>query len=401
MSKNRWLLPNGIDELVADQARALEALRRDLLDLFDSWGYDLVFPPIIEFTDSLLTGLGENLGMQTFKFSDHQSGKSLGLRADISPQAARIDAHSMTYQGANRLCYAGTIVRSNPGGGALNRAPVQIGAELFGIQEIEADFEIISLMLTTLTRVTDKQITLEVSHQAVRSWLQEVATNAELDFETLCTLLSEKRLPELDGYIAASDITSAVAKKLSLLPKLMGDMNSLSSARKIFAQDAAILRALEEMELLANRIGSQYPDIDLLFNLSEILGSDYHTGLLFSAYSELDNRAVRVANGGRYDQVGQAFGRSRPATGFSADLKVLAQLMDAEMSGNNVIYAPVPDSSTDASTSQSFWQKVAELREQGFRVRLGYPSESNSLSEYPLSQKLVARQGGWVLVDFN
>ncbi len=401
MSKNRWLLPNGIDELVADQARALEALRRDLLDLFDSWGYDLVFPPIIEFTDSLLTGLGENLGMQTFKFSDHQSGKSLGLRADISPQAARIDAHSMTYQGANRLCYAGTIVRSNPGGGALNRAPVQIGAELFGIQEIEADFEIISLMLTTLTRVTDKQITLEVSHQAVRSWLQEVATNAELDFETLCTLLSEKRLPELDGYIAASDIASAVAKKLSLLPKLMGDMNSLSSARKIFAQDAAILRAIEEMELLANRIGSQYPDIDLLFNLSEIQGSDYHTGLLFSAYSELDNRAVRVANGGRYDQVGQAFGRSRPATGFSADLKVLAQLMDAEMSGNNVIYAPIPDGSTDASTSQSFWQKVAELREQGFRVRLGYPSESNSLSEYPLSQKLVARQGGWVLVDFN
>jgi len=401
MSKNRWLLPNGIDELVSDQARGLEALRRDLLDLFDSWGYDLVFPPIIEFTDSLLTGLGESLGMQTFKFSDHQSGKSLGLRADISPQAARIDAHSMSYGGANRLCYAGTIVRSNPGGGALNRAPVQIGAELFGIKEIEADFEIISLMLTCLTRVAEKGITLEVSHQAIRGWLQEVAANTGLDFETLCTLLSEKRLPELDAYLARSDINSAASKKLSQLPRLMGDVELLPVARKTFAQDLVVLKAIEDMEMLSARIGSQYPEVDLLFNLSEIQGSDYHTGLLFSAYSELDNRAVRVANGGRYDEVGQAFGRSRPATGFSADLKVLAQLMDAEMSGNDVIYAPVPDGAATADTMEGFWQKVAELRDQGFRVRLGYPSESKNLSEYPLSQKLVANNGDWILVDFE
>jgi len=401
MSKNRWLLPNGIDELVADQARALEVLRRDLLDLFDSWGYDLVFPPIIEFTDSLLTGLGENLGMQTFKFSDHQSGKSLGLRADISPQAARIDAHSMTYEGANRLCYAGTIVRSNPGGGALNRAPVQVGAELFGIQEIEADFEIISLMLTTLSRVTDKGITLEVSHQAVRVWLQEVAANAELDFERLCTLLCEKRLPELNEYIAAWEIDSTIAKKLSQLPRLMGDTELLPEARKIFAQDAILLKALEEMDLLTKRIGSQYPDVDLLFNLSEIQGSDYHTGLLFSAYTDSDNRAVCVANGGRYDEVGQAFGRSRPATGFSADLKVLAQLMNAEVTGNNIIYAPLPDGTANTGDTEGFWKKVAELRQQGFRVRLGYPSESKNLSEHLLSQKLVASNGDWILVDFD
>lgn len=399
MSKNRWLLPNGIDELVADQARALEALRRDLLDLFDSWGYDLVFPPIIEFTDSLLTGLGENLGMQTFKFSDHQSGKSLGLRADISPQAARIDAHSMAYEGANRLCYAGTIVRSNPGGGVFNRAPVQVGAELFGIREIEADFEIISLMLTTLSRVTDKEITLEVSHQAVRAWLQEIAANAGLDFETLCTLLIEKRLPELDEYIVAADINSATAKKLSQLPRLMGDAGLLPAMRKVFAQDVILLKAIEDMELLAKRIGSQYPDVDLLFNLSEIQGSDYHTGLLFSAYSDLDGRAVRVANGGRYDEVGQAFGRSRPATGFSADLKILAQLMDADISGNDVIYAPVPEGT--GNSTEGFWQKVAELREQGFRVRLGYPSESKNLSEHLLSRKLVASNGDWILVDFD
>jgi len=188
---------------------------------------------------------------------------------------------------------------------------------------------------------------------------------------------------------------------LSQLPRLMGDVELLPVARKTFAQDLVVLKAIEDMEMLSARIGSQYPEVDLLFNLSEIQGSDYHTGLLFSAYSELDNRAVRVANGGRYDEVGQAFGRSRPATGFSADLKVLAQLMDAEMSGNDVIYAPVPDGAATADTMEGFWQKVAELRDQGFRVRLGYPSESKNLSEYPLSQKLVANNGDWILVDFE
>ncbi|MEQ9567198.1 MAG: ATP phosphoribosyltransferase regulatory subunit, partial [Pseudomonadales bacterium] len=232
-----------------------------------------------------------------------------------------------------------------------------------------------------------------------RAWLQEIAANAGLDFETLCTLLIEKRLPELDEYIVAADINSATAKKLSQLPRLMGDAGLLPRMRKVFAQDAMLLKAIEDMELLAKRIGSQYPDVDLLFNLSEIQGSDYHTGLLFWAYSDLDGRAVRVANGGRYDEVGQAFGRSRPATGFSADLKVLAQLMDADISGNDVIYAPVPEGT--GNSTEGFWQKVAELREQGLRVRLGYPSESKNLSEHLLSRKLVASNGDWILVDFD
>ena len=245
MSKNRWLLPNGIDEVVADDARRLETLRRSLLDLFDTWGYNLIFPPIIEFTDSLLTGLGERLDLQTFKFSDQQSGESLGLRADISPQAARIDAHSMRFQGANRLCYAGTIVRSNPTGAFENRAPFQVGAELFGVEEIDADLEIVSLMLTSLQSISERELTLEVSHQAVRIWLQQLASSADLDFDVLCTLLSAKRLPELDAYLDSVDVDSATAAKLQALPRIMGDASILETAKNLFAQDGLILDAID------------------------------------------------------------------------------------------------------------------------------------------------------------
>lgn len=397
--KNRWLLPNGIDELVAADARTLEALRRSVLDLFDCWGYDLVFPPIIEFSDALLTGLGENLDLQTFKFSDYQSGNSLGLRADISPQVARIDAHSMNYEGANRLCYAGTIVRANPSSEPQNRAPVQIGAELFGIEEIQADFEIVSLMLATLQSVTDREITLEVSHQSVRAWLQQLAENAGLNFNLLCELVCEKRLPELDEFLNQAKLDSETENKLRELPRLMGDTGLFDSAKKLFAQESLVLDALAEMELLAERIKEQFPEVNMFFNLSEIQSSDYHSGLIFSAYCEENNVAMRLANGGRYNEVGAAFGRARPATGFSADLKILAQLLDAEVLGNNSVYAEIPQ--PEAGSWDGFWEKVESLREQGSRVKLGYPSERNHLSEYDCSQQLVEKDGDWVLVDFH
>lgn len=402
MSKNRWLLPDGIDEIVADDARALEALRRELLDLFDSWGYDLVIPPMIEFTDSLLTGLGEKLDLQTFKFSDQFSGKSLGVRADISPQAARIDAHSMKRQGANRLCYAGTVLRSSPNGAFQSRAPKQIGAELFGIEEIDADLEIISLMLKAVQTVSERDITLEISHQLVRAWLQQLSENAGLAFDELCTLISEKRLPELEAYLAAAEIDSVTRKKLMELPRLMGGQSVLETARKLFVQDALMVEAIDEMQLLAKRIGAQYPEVELFFNLSEIQFSDYHSGVLFAAYIEVDEVAIRVANGGRYNEVGEAFGRARPATGFSACLKVLARLFDAnvvESIQGQAVYAAVPESS--ASETATFWQQVEILREQGYRVQLGYQSEQQYLSESGCAQQLVEKNGDWQLESIH
>lgn len=399
MSKNRWLLPDGINELVADDARSLEALRRILLDLFDSWGYDLVFPPIVEFTDSLLTGLGESLELQTYKFSDHQSGKTLGIRADISTQAARIDAHSMNKKGANRLCYAGTILRALSNNSSFqNRAPVQIGAELFGINELDADLEIISLMLTTLQTVSDKELTLEVSHQSIRTWLQSSAEKLGLDSQELFTLVSGKRLPELEAYIAQSNADElALAGQILELPRLMGDEAILEKAESLFSGEAGVLVALAEMKALAQRVNSLHPETALFFNLSEVQFSDYHSGLLFSAYCEVEDVAIKVANGGRYNEVGQAFGRARPATGFSADLKVLSQiLLDADIEKHKAVYAPVPQR---IESEPSFWARVSELREQGYRVKLGYACEQAEVqtSEHECEQTLVEKDGQWQL----
>lgn len=397
MSKNRWLLPDGIDEIVEDDARVLEALRREILDLFDSWGYELVIPPIVEFTDSLLTGLGEKLELQTFKFRDQSSGKSLGVRADISTQAARIDAHSMKRQGANRLCYAGTVLRSSVPGAFQSRAPKQIGAELFGVEEIDADIEVISLMLNTLKTVSERGITLELSHQGVTSWLQQIANNASLDFEMLFSLVSEKRLPELDAFLAATDVDSQTKNKLSQLPRLMGGVEVLDVGRKLFAQDPLMVEAIDEMQHLANHLGSRYPEVDLFFNFSEIQISDYHSGVLFSAYCEVDQVAIKAANGGRYNEVGAAFGRLRPATGFSACLKVLSRLFDADVAEakSQSVYALIPKSGAD----QPFWQQVEQLREQGYRVQLGYPSEQEYVSESQCDQQLVEQDGKWQLQD--
>ena len=400
MSKNRWLLPDGIDEIVGDDARRLEALRRELLNLFDSWGYELVIPPIIEFTDSLLTGLGEKLDIQTFKFSDQYSGKSLGVRADISPQVARIDAHSMNRQGANRLCYAGTVLHSSPNDSTQSRAPKQIGAELFGIEEIGADIEIVSLMLKTLQKVSSRDITLEISHQGVRAWLQELSENAGLPFNDVCTLISEKRLPELDAFLSSVDVDSVTHNKLCELPRLMGGLEALDKAKKIFAQDALMLSAISEIQRLALSVGKQFPEVDLFFNLGEIQFSDYHSGVLFGAYVAVDEVAMRVANGGRYNEVGEAFGRSRPATGFSACLKNLARLFDADVasSSERSVYALIPQSSNVDGT---FWQAVENLREQGYRVQLGYEAEPENISETRCTQQLVDKDGDWRLIDIN
>ena len=403
MSRNRWLLPDGIDEVVADDARLLEALRRELLDLFDSWGYDLVIPPVIEFTDSLLTGLGEKLDLQTFKFSDQFSGKSLGVRADISPQAARIDAHSMKRRGANRLCYAGTVLRSSSVGAFGSRAPKQIGAELFGVEEIDADMEIISLMLTAVRTVSERAITLELSHQLVRSWLLQISENAGLPFDELCTLVNEKSLPDLNVFLCDADIDLVTKNKLCELPRLMGGLDVLRSAGTLFAQDGLMVEAISEMQLLAGRIGAQYPEVELFFNLGETEFSDYHSGVLFAAYCEVDQVAVKAANGGRYNEVGQAFGRSRPATGFSACLKVLSRLSDTDLSTSasaksKTVYAAIPGV---AEPDGAFWQEIASLREQGYRVQLGYQSEREFPSENDCDQQLVEKNGEWLLADIN
>ena len=398
MNRNRWLLPEGIGEILADDARALEKLRRELLDLLDAWGYDLIFPPLIEYTDSLLTGLGENLDSQTFKLSAQQNDRHLGIRADISPQAARIDAHSMKADGANRLCYAGTVVRARPDPTQGNSAPVQLGAELFGVDGLDADVEIIDLMLEVLGRVTDQPLTLKLSHQTVHNWLAQVAGQAGLSQDELSLLIGAKRLPELSQLLMGAGVDPQLADRIRRLPRLMGGIDVLDEARQVFVGDSAMLEAVDELALLADRLGHCSSRIRLFFNIGETRFSDYHTGVLFSVYAGIDDVATLVANGGRYNQVGEAFGRSRPATGFSTDLKTLVRLLEKEDSQIESIYAPLP--SNEASMI-SFNARVKELRQQGFRVKIGYPDAGDYLAEYRCQQQLIESDGVWVLTAMS
>ncbi|MBC6427919.1 MAG: ATP phosphoribosyltransferase regulatory subunit [Cellvibrionales bacterium] len=394
MPENRWLLPPGIDELTGPAARRLELLRRRLLDLFDSWGYDLVVPPVVEYTDSLLTGLGAALDRQTFKFADRQGGKTLGLRADMSPQAARMDAHSLGFKGANRLCYCGTVVRVDTAAGS--RAPVQIGAELFGIADIEADFEIIALLLATLEASSRRKIILEVAHQKVKHWLRHLATSAQLDRARLQQFIGDKRLPELADYLRTAEVDKATAARLNALPRLMGDAAILPEARRLYAQDPLLAEAINEMERLARHIAPRCPQVELFFNLSEMHRGAYHSGLVFAAYCEADGVALQVARGGRYDQVGSAFGRPRPATGFSADLRTLARGMDGVPAAAESVYAPLPAPAAEAG----FWDKVAQLRTAGYRVKPGFRTEAQSSAEQGCQWRLVQGDSGWQLTDF-
>ena len=388
---NRWLLPEGIEEVVADQALAAESLRRQLLDLFECWGYDLIIPPVIEFTDSLLTGLGVDLDSKTIKVPDQVSGKTMGFRADISPQAARIDARNST-AGPNRVCYAGTVLHSEPSDALSSRAPIQVGVEIFGIDTVAADLEVILLMLQSLALVTDEKLTLDLGHVGICNWLSRVAKENALPAEDLYELVQSKRLPELEQMIADADLNNVLRQQLLAVPSLLGAQSVLDEAERLFEEVDEVLEALVELRMLAKALSERVPEVNLFFDLGEMRGSNYHTGVVFGAYVEHLGAAKRVANGGRYNNVGAAFGRPRAATGFSADLKLLTQLSDPSEEGERyAVYAPI-------SNESGFWEQVNELRADGVRVILGYEDDGVNGASLGCQQELVFVDGEWKLV---
>ena len=390
---NRWLLPEGVEEILSEQALATESLRRQLLDLFESWGYDLVIPPAIEFTDSLLTGLGADLDLKTLKVIDQVSGKTMGFRADISPQVARIDARTAA-EGVNRLCYAGTVLFTQPADALSSRAPMQIGAELFGVDTVSADIEIIQLMLASLRIATEKPLTLDLGHIGFCSWLQKISEEQGLDAEHLSLLIQSKRLPELEQALADSSIDSQVRERLIAIPRLLGGLEVLDQAQQLFDDVDEVMTAISELRSVSKALTELMPDIELFFDLGEMRGSNYHTGVVFGAFAEHLGVAKRIANGGRYNDVGAAFGNGRAATGFSADLKLLVQLMDAESEERFSVYAPI-------STEPGFWEQVSELRADGVRVILGYEDDGANGRALGCQQELLFDDGEWRLVTQN
>ncbi len=354
-SIDRWQLPEGIEEILPARAATVERLRRTLLDLYRSWGYQLVIPPLVEFTESLLVGLGRDLDLLTFKLTDQLSGRTLGVRADITPQVARIDAHSLAQEGITRLCYAGSTLHTRPKTLLASRSPIQLGAELYGDNSLAADVEIVRLMLATLETAGLAQITLDLGHVGVyEAVLEQAGLDAEQE-QTVFDALQRKSVPDLELALAGAD--EAVAELIVALAGLHGDESVLVRARELFAEQApAALPAVDALQEVASDVARQRPGLDIYFDLAELRGYHYHTGIVFAAYVPGHGRAL--ANGGRYDDVGAVYGRARPATGFAADLKALLELLPGEAPAAGAISMPDAD-------DPALERRVRELRAAG------------------------------------
>ncbi len=380
---NRWLLPEDIADVLPAQARKVETLRRAILDLYQSYGYELVAPPILEFLDSLLTGTGSDLNLQTFKLVDQMSGRTLGLRADITPQVARIDAHLLNRAGVTRLCYAGTVAHARTPIGSSAREDLQLGAEIYGCATWEADFEAITLLLKTLSIAGLDKVYLDLSHAGI---LTGILAEQKLDKETIETLyglLQSKDRPRLSKWVAC--LPAKTTEALMALTELNGPCAEvLAKAKKVLPKHAAIDQALADLERLVAAVSSS-SGLELSIDLADLRGYQYHSGVMFAAY--VDKLPQPIARGGRYDHVGQAFGRSRPATGFSLDLLTLANLSPLKVR-KLAIRAPWLE---DAALSKA----VAALRDSGEVVIQVMAGEKVDAAEYECDRELVKQGSSW------
>lgn len=385
---NRWLLPDGVDEILPPRAFALERLRRELLDCYYRWGYDLVMPPTIEYLEALLTGAAHDLDLQTFKLTDQLTGRMMGVRADITPQAARIDAHQLRRDCPVRLCYLGTVLQTRLEGPGGSRNPLQIGAELYGHAGFESDAEIIALMLETLRIAGVVQPHLDLGHVGI---FRGLAAQAGLDPEAerrLWDALQRKAGTEIESILAGLGVAEPLRGMLAALPELSGGPEVLDQANADLtpAQDC-VHQALGELGCIARALQRWLPEAPLHFDLGELRGYQYHTGVVFAAF--IAGHSHEVARGGRYNHIGRVFGRSRPATGFSADLKTLFALSDrGQVATVRGIAAPHTD---DAA----LLAKVGELREAGERVVWMLPGHETELQGMGCDRRLIKLDGCW------
>lgn len=385
---NRWLLPEDIADVLPAEARKVESLRRSILDLYQSYGYELVAPPILEFLDSLLTGTGSDLNLQTFKLVDQLSGRTLGLRADITPQVARIDAHLLNRAGVTRLCYAGSVAHARTPVGSSAREQLQLGAEIYGCATWEADFEAISLLLKTLELAGLSKVYLDLSHAGILMGLLDGQTLDKESIEELYDLLQSKDRPRLTQW--STRVPAKTAQALMALTELNGPCAEvLAKAKKVLPKHASIDLALQDLERLVAVSENLSNGLELSIDLSDLRGYQYHSGVMFAAYVE--KLPQPIARGGRYDHVGQAFGRSRPATGFSLDLLTLANLSQLNVR-KMVIAAPWMD---DAALNQA----IAQLRNRGEVVIQVLPGEVVESAEYECDRELVKQGNTWEVVQ--
>ncbi|MCV6627229.1 MAG: ATP phosphoribosyltransferase regulatory subunit [Cellvibrionaceae bacterium] len=390
---DRWLLPDGVEEMLPEQAATIEVLRRRLIDTYRRWGYDQVIPPLIEYTDSLLIGLGQDLDLLTFKMTDQLTGRTLGIRADITPQTARMDAHSLRREGPCRLCYAGHVLHAKPKGPLATRSPIQAGVELFGEAGLDADIEVVSLMLETLNQAGLKQANIDLGHVGIYRAVAEAAGLNETQQGEFFELLQHKASSEIEQWLGQLELAPELAALLKQLPRLAGGPEILAEARRCFEEvSEEALAAVDELEAIAEVIAQRYPATQMYFDLSEVRGYNYHTGLVFAAFA--DGVGQAIANGGRYDHIGEVFGRARPATGFGVDVTKLAQLQAQVAPAPGGIYAP-------ASEDPAQWQAIVALRAAGERVVCGLASNEALRQELGCDRKLEQDNGNYKVVPWT
>ncbi len=356
---DRWLLPDGIEEVLPPEAARIETARREVLDLFQRWGYELVITPHMEFLESLLTGAGQDLDLKTFKVTDPLSGRQMGLRADITPQVARVDAHTLRREGPSRLCYAGSVLHAKPNALSTSRSPIQLGAELYGDASDSSDLEVISLMLEMLELAEVPEVHMDLGHVGIYRGLARAAGLSREVEQKLFDALQRKAMGEIAELTAG--LPASLAGMLQALARLCGGREALDAARSLLADAPVEVRdALDSLVRIADQLAARYPELPLYFDLGELRGYRYHTGVVFAVF--VPGVGQSIAQGGRYDDIGADFGRARPATGFSTDLKTLVALGNAPLGTlPSGVWAP-------HDAAPALWQAIRRLRQQGVRV---------------------------------
>ena len=390
---DRWLLPDGIEEVLPPEAARIETARRRVLDLFQRWGYELVITPHVEFLESLLSGSGQDLDLRTFKVIDPLSGRQMGLRADITPQVARVDAHTLRREGPSRLCYAGSVLHAKPQALSTSRSPIQLGAELYGDGSASSDIEVISLMLEMLELAEVADLHMDLGHVGIYRGLAKAAALSGEAEQQLFDALQRKAMDEIAELTAVLD--PALAGMLRALARLCGGRETLEQARAALAgAPAEVLRALETLTAIAEQIAVRYPQVPLYFDLGELRGYHYHTGVVFGVF--VPGVGQSIAQGGRYDDIGADFGRARPATGFSTDLKTLVELGNAELATPpGGVWAPHGEQS-------GLWQAICRLRSEGERVVQALDGQlSGDAVQLGCDRQLVLSNGVWTVVSLT
>jgi ATP phosphoribosyltransferase regulatory subunit len=371
----RWLLPEHIEDVLPAEARVIERLRREILDLFEAHGYELVAPPLLEYVESLLSGTGRDMDLATFKLVDQLSGRMMGVRADHTPQVARIDAHLLNRQGVARLCYCGSVLHTVPAGMTKMREPIQIGAELYGHAGLEADVEIVQIMISALKKTGIARVHIDLGHPSIYRELAREAKCESEDAEALFHAVQQKDAP------AAKDLGG---EAFAALTQLNGESDKvIAQARKQLPGKPAIGEALDALARLAAQCAS--PGVDISVDLAELGGYNYESGLVFAAFTPGSPDAI--ARGGRYDEVGASFGRARPATGFTMDLRQLAALAPKSAPKGRIL-APALD-------DPALQDAIAQLREAGSVVVVEMPGTEKHSDELACENTLEKKDGKW------